>query len=76
MKKKLFSIVGMVIVALAAWQLWSDVKTLPKDSVATGDVQTTSGPVRGFTQNGLDVFLDHFTKEHVEVVGDLLPLHV
>ncbi|MBP6210468.1 MAG: carboxylesterase family protein [Anaerolineales bacterium] len=57
MKKKLFSIVGMVIVVLAAWQLWPDVKTLPKDSVATGDVQTTSGPVRGFTQNGLDVFL-------------------
>ncbi|MBK6792828.1 MAG: carboxylesterase family protein [Anaerolineales bacterium] len=36
---------------------YTDVKTLPKESVTTGDVQTTSGPVRGFTQNGLDVFL-------------------
>ena len=57
MKKRIFSIVGILVVGVMAWKLWPNVKTLPQDSVATGEIQTNSGTVRGFTQNGLDVFL-------------------
>lgn len=57
MKKRIVSMVGILVVGLMAWKLWPNVKTLPQDSVATGEVQTNSGPVRGFTQNGLDTFL-------------------
>ena len=57
MKKKILVIVGILVVGLVVWNLWPNVKTLPQDSVATGEVHTTLGPVRGFTQNGLDTFL-------------------
>lgn len=57
MKKRIVSMAGILVVGLAVWMLWPDVKALPQDSVATGEIQTTLGPVRGFTRDGLDTFL-------------------
>jgi para-nitrobenzyl esterase len=58
MKKKNILILGaLIILLLAAWRLWPVKKTLPPGSTPTEGIQTTSGTLRGFSQNGLDSFL-------------------
>jgi len=55
--KKWVGLVLVLIVVWAAWSLWPVSKNLPSGSVATGEVQTSLGPLRGFSQDGLDVYL-------------------
>ncbi|HNK64352.1 MAG TPA: carboxylesterase family protein, partial [Anaerolineales bacterium] len=55
--KKWVGLVLVLIVAWAVWSLWPVRKELPQGSLATADVPTSLGAVRGFSRDGLDVFL-------------------
>ncbi len=55
--KKWVGLVLVLIVAWAVWSLWPVRKELPQGSITTADVPTSLGAVRGFSRDGLDVFL-------------------
>lgn len=57
MKKKILLVLGMVLIVLAAWRWWPVQKTLPVGGVSTENIQSSSGALRGFSKDGLDVFL-------------------
>jgi para-nitrobenzyl esterase len=56
MFKKIVIVLVCILVVFAAWKLWPAPKATPSGPV-TDVVQTSAGGVRGFAENGLNVFL-------------------
>ena len=57
MKNKWVLVVVLLVIGLAGWWLFSGRKTAAPGGPLTSIIQTDSGALRGFNQNGLDVFL-------------------
>ncbi len=57
MNKKIFLIVAGVLILLAAWWLLSVKKAVTPGGPPTAVIQTSSGALRGYDQNGLAVYL-------------------
>ncbi len=57
MNKKLILVIAIVVVLLAAWQFLAGKKVSVPGGPPTAAVQTNSGELRGFQQNGLAVYL-------------------
>jgi len=49
-------VIVILLILLVAWKYWPAPKPTP-GGPTTAILQTSTGPVRGFTENGLDVFL-------------------
>jgi para-nitrobenzyl esterase len=56
MKTKIFFFGLSLVILFGVWQLWPKQKKAPTDQF-TDIVSTTTGEVRGFVQDGLDVYL-------------------
>lgn len=56
MKYKALIIGVIVLILFGVWRLWPDQKAAPTSQL-TGTVSTTSGELRGFVQDGLNVYL-------------------
>ena len=57
MKKRIiFAVLGIAAI-WGVWHFWPVTKSLPAGSTPTAEVQTNLGAVRGFSQDGLDMFL-------------------
>lgn len=56
MKTKILILCLGLVIIIGAWQLWSNQKKAPTDQL-TEIVTTTTGDVRGFVQDGLNVYL-------------------
>ena len=56
MKKVFLVVLFAVGILAAAWRFWPETKTAPTEQL-TGAVSTTTGDLRGFVQDGLNVYL-------------------
>ena len=57
MFKKILLATIVLIIIVIAWQLWPRNETAVPSGPLTSVIQTNSGTIRGFEQNGLEVFL-------------------
>src|SRR5512136_2651594 len=56
MKRKLFILCLGLIILFGVWRLWPEQKQAPTDQF-TDIVSTATGEVRGFVQDGLNIYL-------------------
>ena len=57
MVKKLGILLVVILIICVAWWFWPQSKHSISEGPATQVVQTSNGPLQGFSENGLDVFL-------------------
>ncbi len=57
MREKLAIAAGVVIIFLLAWFFWPAQKSAAPAGPATAVVQTSAGPLQGYSQGGLNVYL-------------------